>query len=138
MTNDSMNEARQTLYEIFAGIVLMALLECIAGVIVSENIGAFIAGTVLGSFAAGVFYMHLFISLGKVLDKTEKDAIRYSKICTVIRMVLMGAVIVIAFTFYEHISVIMTFVGMMNVKFTAYLQPLTHKCINKLNKRKVE
>lgn len=133
--DNDMAQARQTLYEVLIGIVLLMVAECLVGFIISHDLRAYVSGAVLGSVGAAFFYFHLFFSLDKALDKAEKEAIKYSKIQTVIRLVVMGAVIVVSFTFQEYISVIMTFVGMMNVKFAAYLQPFTNKLSNKIKGR---
>lgn len=138
-TNDTnrkedLKEARQTLYEVLIGIFVILMSECLIGVFIADNLFSFVAGAVIGAASAAFFYIHLFFILDKALDKPEKEAVRYSKKHTVIRLVLMGVVIVIAFTFADKISVVMTFIGMMNVKFAAYLQPMTHKCINKFRK----
>lgn len=132
--NNNMNEAAQTLLEVMIGIVVVSILECFVGIFIAHDYRYYLFGTLLGAGSAAFFYFHLFYVLDKALDKPEKEAVKYSKIQTVIRMVLMGTVIVVAFTFYENVSVVMTFVGMMNVKFAAYLQPTTHRCINLIKK----
>ena len=64
---------------------------------------------------------------------------KYTKKKALIRYIIVGVIMVIAFTFNIYISVITTFVGIMSIKFSAYAQPLTHIIIKKIkNKRKVK
>lgn len=135
--DDNQTSAKDTLISALIGIFILGALECSLGVFISQDIVSYVCGVMLGSAGAVVFYVHLYITLGKALELNEQEAVRYFKIRTVIRMVLMGLVIVIAFTFYERINVIMAFIGLMNVKFSAYIQPLTDKYILK-NIKKVK
>ncbi len=125
------NSARDVLEELIVGIIIFAVLQCVVGFFISSDFMAYIVGTFLGSCTAVIFYIHLFHSLDKALDMDEKGAVRYTRQRTIIRMIIMGTVVVVAFTFYEHVNVVMTFIGIMNAKFSAYLQPFVHKYILK-------
>ena len=137
--NNSKNDldAKEVLTELVIGIIILMLLECILGIFIADYYISYLLGTLLGGVTSVFFIINLYQTLNKSLDMDEKNAMKHSKTGTIIRFVVIGIVIVLAFTFNQYVSVVMTFIGIMSVKFSAYLQPLTHKCLVKI-KRKVK
>ncbi len=122
-----MNEAKKTLKEIIAGILLVAAIESVIGAIISDNPIAFILGEILGTIGAVVFMLNMYSTLDVALSMDEENAVKYSRKKTVLRMILLVAVIFISFVLMEYVSVIGTFLALMNIKFGVYLVPLVHK-----------
>ena len=122
-----MDEARKTLKEIKIGIIVMATIESIFGMILSGSPISFILGELLGTIGAMVFMNNLYGSLDVALSLDEANAVKYSRKRAVLRMILLATVIFISFLLMEYVSVLGTFLGLMNIKFGVYLVPLAHK-----------
>lgn len=122
-----MDEARKTLKEIKIGIIVMATIESIFGMILSGSPINFILGELLGTIGAMVFMNNLYGSLDVALSLDEVNAVKYSRKRAVLRMILLATVIFISFLLMEYVSVLGTFLGLMNIKFGVYLVPLAHK-----------
>lgn len=122
-----MDEAKKTLKEIKIGIIAMAAIESIVGMILSGSPISFILGELLGTIGAMVFMNNLYSSLDVALSLDEANAVKYSRKKAIVRMILLAAIIFIAFLLMEYVSVLGAFLGLMNIKFGVYLVPLAHK-----------
>lgn len=126
-----MDEAKKTLREIKTGIIAMAVIESLVGAIISGVITgnpiSFILGELLGTIGAMVFMNNLYSSLDVALSLDEANAVKYSRKKAIVRMILLAAIIFIAFLLMEYVSVLGAFLGLMNIKFGVYLVPLAHK-----------
>lgn len=122
-----MDEAKKTLKEIIMGILIVAAIETIIGAILSDYPLNFILGELLGTIAAVVFMVNLFKSLDTALDLDEESAVKYSRKKAVLRMIFLAAVIFLSFVLMNYVSVLGTFLGLMNIKFGVYSVPLFHK-----------
>lgn len=125
-----MGESKRTLYEFIGGITMLCFIGCCFGFFISEDPGAFILGEIYGSLCAVGLVMLLYRSLDKALDMDSEAATSYSRKQTFFRLILMVAVLALAIAFHKYISVLAAFMGLMNLKFGAYLVPLIHKFIN--------
>ena len=83
-----MDEAKKTLKEIKIGIIAMAVVETIIGVVLSGNPISFILGELLGTIGAMVFMNNLYSSLDVALSLDEENAVKYSRKKAVLRMIL--------------------------------------------------
>ncbi len=119
-----MNEAKITLYKVVAGILVAAVLECIIGGILADNTVKFILGEFLGTVGAVIFMVNLYYSLDKALDMNEENAVKYTKKKAAFRMLLLAVVIIIAYTLWEYVSVLGTFLGLINIKIGVFMLPL--------------
>lgn len=122
-----MDEAKKTLKEIIMGILIVAAIETIIGAILSDYPLNFILGELLGTIATVVFMVNLFKSLDTALDLDEESAVKYSRKKAVLRMIFLAAVIFLSFVLMNYVSVLGTFLGLMNIKFGVYSVPLFHK-----------
>ena len=124
----------QTLLELLAGIVGLALVVQLIHLLVGKNwiynsIGLW-AGTIIACFWA----IHLSRSLEDSLDLGEEAAKRRAVTGYITRMLISLIVlgIVIYFKLGNLVDII---VGIFLLKISAYIQPITHKVFLKLGKK---
>ena len=129
-----MQNTKHTLYELLAGIVFFFLLFLL-GNIFASNRTAYTLGLLMGCIIAGIMSMHMYHALEQAMLYDEETAAKKVQKGTMLRFLLMIAGLVAALVFPEWISVIGVALGVLSLKFSAYLQPLTHKVIqNFINK----
>lgn len=129
-----MKETKQTLYELIAGIIFCALIF-MAGNIFASNRIAYSLGLLLGSVISGIMSAHMYCALEQAMLYDENTAAKKVQKGTILRFLLMVAGLVAALLLPEWISVIGVALGVLSLKFSAYLQPLTHKVFqNFINK----
>ena len=129
-----MQETKQTLYELMAGIVLCCILFLFGNIFVSNRV-AYTLGLLLGCLIAAGMSGHMYHSLEQAMLYDEETAAKKVQKGTILRYVFMLAGLVAALALPEYISVIGVALGVLSLKFSAYLQPLTHKVLkNFINK----
>jgi len=129
-----MQETKQTLYELLAGVVLCFLLFLLGNIFVSNRL-AYTLGLLLGNTIAGVMGVHMYRSLEQAMLYDEKTAAKKVQKGTVLRYVILLAGLAAALLLPEYISIIGVALGVLSLKFSAFLQPLTHKVLkNFINK----
>ena len=129
-----MRETKQTLYELLAGVVLCFILFLI-GNIFADNKTAYTLGLLLGCIIAGIMSGHMYHSLQQAMLYDQETAAKKVQKGTIFRFLFMIIGLAAALIFPKWISVIGVALGVLSLKFSAYLQPLTHKVIqNFLNK----
>ena len=125
-----MQEEKLTLYELLAGIVFFLLLFMLGNFLLPEKL-PYTTGVLLGGLIAVVMVCHMYSSLQKASLFDEETASKKVKISSLFRMLFMLAGLVAAIIVSEYISFIGMALGILSLKFSAYLQPLTHKVISK-------
>lgn len=125
-----MRETKQTLYELIAGIVLCLLLFLL-GNIFASNRTAYTLGLLIGGIIAGIMSVHMQHALEQAMLYDEDTAAKKVQKGTLLRLLLMMAGLVAALVLPEWISVVGVALGILSLKFSAYLQPLTHKLLQK-------
>ena len=129
-----MQETKQTMYELIAGIVLCFLVFLFGNIFVSNWI-AYTLGLLIGCTIAGVMSVHMQHSLEQAMLYDEETAAKKVQKGTMLRFVFMIAGLVAALLLPQWISIIGVALGVLSLKFSAYLQPLTHKVLkNFINK----
>lgn len=125
-----MRETKQTLYELIAGIILCLILFLIGNIFASNRI-AYTLGLLIGGVIAGVMSTHMYHALEQAMLYDEDTAAKKVQKGTIVRVLLMMAGLVAALILPEWISIIGVALGVLSLKFSAYLQPLTHKFLQK-------
>ena len=129
-----MQETKHTLYELIAGIVLCLLLFLLGNIFVS-NRTAYTVGLLIGGVIAGVMSTHMYRSLEQAMLYDEETAAKKVQKSTILRFFLMLVALLAALLLPQWISIIGVALGILSLKFSAYLQPLTHKVLqNFINK----
>ncbi|WP_455718242.1 ATP synthase subunit I [Anaerosporobacter sp.] len=126
-----MKKMNETVKDLIIGIVICMVVICIIGTLVTDNKLSFILGEVLGSVIAIFLAIHLNASIGRALDMNEEGAAKYTKKMAILRLIIMGCAVVVALTFPEVFNLLGTLFGILGLKISAYLQPLTNKFITK-------
>ncbi|MBO4749970.1 MAG: ATP synthase subunit I [Lachnospiraceae bacterium] len=85
----------------------------------------------IGCILAGLAVLHMYRTLDRALDLDAGDAQKAIYKGYVLRYVFFAIVIVLS-ALTKWLSPLLIFLGYMTLKFTAYLQPLTHKLCNKI------
>ena len=129
-----MQETKQTLHELIIGVVLFFLLFLIGNIFV-ENRTAYTLGLLIGCIIAGIMSGHMYHALQQAMLYDAETAAKKVQKGTILRFLFMIVGLAFALIFPKWISIIGVALGVLSLKFSAYLQPLTHKVIqNFLNK----
>ncbi|MBP3609820.1 MAG: ATP synthase subunit I [Lachnospiraceae bacterium] len=126
-----MQEGKQTLYELLMGITVCLVIMLTGNLFVSNHL-AYNVGLLTGGVIAGGMSFHMYHSLLQATLYDEETAAKKVKISSLIRMFFMLAGLVAAVLLPQWISIIGVALGVLSLKFSAYLQPLTHKVLNKI------
>ena len=120
----------ETLLELLLGILLWGVLWQAGGVwFVADKAGCSL-GLWLGIITAGLCAAHMYRSLDRALDLSEKDAQRYVMSRNMMRYGLIMAVLLVLMI-TEAGNPLCCFLGVMGLKAAAYLQPFLHKVLKR-------
>ena len=126
-----MLEEKKTLYELLAGVSVCVLLFMLGNFFVSNHL-AYTLGLLLGGVIAGVMSIHMYNALQQAMLYDEETAAKKVQKGTMFRYLFMLAGLVAALLLPQWISIIGVALGVLSLKFSAYLQPLTHKFLKNL------
>ena len=121
----------RTLRELIAGIALIAIICEILLLILTKNRIYNSIGLIIGTLTSLICAVHMAwgIEIAVMLD--EKSSIAISRKYTIIRYLLMCAVLV-AIGVTDIGSPVTLIFGFLSLKFGAYINPLIHTIITKL------
>ena len=125
-----MQKEKRTLYELLAGIVVCLILFLLGNFFVSNHL-AYMLGLVLGGGIAAFMSIHMYHALQKAMLYDAETAAKKVQKGTIVRVLLMMAGLAAALLLPQWISIIGVALGVLSLKFSAYLQPLTHKFLEK-------
>lgn len=129
-----MREEKQTLYELLTGIVVCLVLLLVVNLLVTDRL-SWTLGLLLGGTIALIMTVHMYHSLQQATLYDEETATKKVKKSSLLRMFFMVAGLIAAVVLPDVFSMLAVVLGVLSLKFSAYLQPLTHKVIqNFLNK----
>lgn len=120
----------ETLAELLAGIFLWGVFWQIAGVWFVAKKASCSLGLWLGVLTAEICAAHMYKSLDRALDLSEKDAQKYAVSRSMMRYGFI-AVVLLALAVTEAGNPLCCFLGIMGLKAAAYLQPFLHKIMKK-------
>ncbi|MDE7325234.1 MAG: ATP synthase subunit I [Lachnospiraceae bacterium] len=131
---DALN-ASETIRDMAVGLAVCAVVLAAVGCIfVRDAAYRFALGVLLGAGVAGVMLRHLYVTIDRALDMDQEHASKYMKKSAVLRLLMAGAALAAGAYFTQVFHVFGVLAGVLCLKFTAYLQPLTHKVIKFLSK----
>lgn len=117
--------------ELECGIVFWGVICQVAGIWFVKDKTAYSIGLWIGITMALLAGLHMWITLDRAFGGTEADVTRQMITANVLRYVVI--VIVFALVAVSGIgNPLMTFLGIMGLKVAAYLQPFTHKLVNRI------
>lgn len=130
--NDS---AHETLKELSVGIVAYGVAAQIICFFVADRLLYVSLGLWIGIATAVAFGIHLKRSIEDALDYGEQGALKHMRKSYAFRYAMVAVIFGVAIYFeVGHPMTLLT--GVIGLKIGAYLQPLTHKVLNKLQKSK--
>ena len=129
-----MSEEKQTLYELIVGTFFCVLLFMLGNLLV-ENHFSYTVGLIFGEVVSVGMSIHMYNSLQKAVLYDKENAQKKIQIGSLIRMVFMLIGLVLAVILPQYISFIGVALGILSLKFSAYLQPLTHKVLKKIRNK---
>ena len=129
-----MSEEKQTLWELIIGTIVCVLLFMLGNLLV-KNQFAYTIGLILGGAVAIGMSFHMYSSLQKAVLYDRETAGKKIKIGSLIRMAFMLIVLVLSVILPQYISLLGVAFGILSLKFSAYLQPLTHKVLKKIRNK---
>ena len=125
-----MKESKQTLYELVTGVVLWFILFLLGNIFISYRL-AYTLGLVLGCLIAVGMSSHMYYILRNAMLYDQETAAKKVQKGTVLRYLFMLTGLIAALLLPEYISIFGVALGILSLKFSAYLQPLTHKFLEK-------
>lgn len=129
-----MSEEKQTLWELIIGTIVCVLLFMLGNLLV-KNQFAYTIGLILGGAVAIGMSFHMYSSLQKAVLYDRETAGKKIKIGSLIRMAFMLIALVLSVILPQYISLLGVAFGILSLKFSAYLQPLTHKVLKKIRNK---
>ena len=130
-----MEEGKQTLSELIIGTILCVFILAVIGVFIAENKLSYILGILIGGVVGLLMCVSIYRSLNKSLEMETGAAVGYTNRKALLRFLLMAAAVVISIIASKYVSFVGVVVGILCLKLSAYLQPLTHKFyMSKMNK----
>lgn len=118
-------KVNRTLFELEVGILIFGLV-CQLLVFLPEDKAGYSIGLWIGIATAAAAAFHMWRTLDKGLDFSQKAAVSYMSRQNMLRYGLI--VLVIIFISVTHIgNPLAAFLGIMGLKAAAYMQPLTKK-----------
>lgn len=122
-----MKNMNQTLKCLLIGIIISMVVVSIIGLLITDNKLSFVLGEVLGSVIAIMLAFHMNATVYRAVEMGEEGAQKYTKRMAFLRFVIMGCAVVVALTFPKVFNIFGTLLGIMGLKVSAYLQPLTNR-----------
>lgn len=124
-------DGKTTLHELIAGIVVGLLLFLPGNLFVERHL-AYTLGLLLGAGIAVFMSLHMYASLEQAMLYDKETATKKTKRAFFVRMLVMVLGMMAAALFSEYFSLFGVVLGILTLKFAAYLQPLTHKIYLKI------
>lgn len=127
----------ETLLELTIGIlvsgVIIQVIELVLAAFHPEIIGSrisFALGLWIGVLTAVGLAAHMYHSIDRALDMGANDAEKYMRKAYLLRTLMI--LIVASLVYFLQLGYVMAaFLGMLTLKFGAFLQPLMHKFFKK-------
>lgn len=129
-------EMNLTLIELFIGIVVFGVISQTVTLFVTHRILYYSLGLWVGIVGAIGMATHMYHTISNALDAGEAGAQKIVRTGAIVRYVV-ACIIMAGLAVVNIASPITAFVGLIGLKFGAYLQPLTHNILRKAGPRNV-
>lgn len=120
----------RTLLELLIGILIYLIIGSILILIFISDKGSSLIGFTIGAAVSAGMVIHMSFEIEKSLYMGEEGALKHTRKTTCLRMVFVTAIL-FAVAWFGIGDVISSLVGVMALKVSAYIQPFTHKVLNK-------
>lgn len=130
--NEFLNDkGKRTLVELLFGIAVINIIA-MAGNFFFKNKLAYTLGILLGCAVACFMCIHMYKTLEKAMLCDDKKAKSKTKLSAFLRMLVMVGALIAGVLLPEYISLPGVMIGIISLKVSALLQPLTDKLFFKL------
>ena len=126
MDKEEDRTGKQTRVELIAGVIVFSVVFLIGNLLAIHKM-AYTLGLCLGAVVAVCMVLHMYATLERAMLYDQDTAKKKIRMASMLRMVFMIAALVIAVIVPKYISVLGVLLGILSLKFSAYVQPLTHK-----------
>ena len=114
--------AKETLYCLLAGIVIIGLIEELILFFILYSVAAAL-GILLGIWVSVINSVYIYRSLSRALELDEKDSVRAMRGPVLIRYCFMGIAVAVSLLYPKIFSPVGTILGLLSMKLSAYVQP---------------
>lgn len=128
---EMLKKINRTLLEMIIGLLFWGVICQIVGAIFVQDRAYYALSLWFGILFAIISAVHMYRTLDRALDFSEKDANKMIFQGYLIRYVSF-AVILFIFILTESLNPLVVFLAYMGLKVAAFLQPITHKICNKI------
>lgn len=129
-----MKKVKQTLKEMFAGLLAWLLFVFVILIIVASHKLAMALGVLIGGGAAAGLLLHMYRHLDIALDMDVKHAQSHIQSAAIKRLFFMALIVAISMSGYKYVHPLGTILGLFGIKISAYLQPMVHKIAGHIQK----
>ncbi len=129
-----MKKVKQTLKEMFAGLLAWLLFVFVILIIVASHKLAMALGVLIGGGAAAGLLLHMYHHLDIALDMDVKHAQSHIQSAAIKRLFFMALIVAISMAGYKYVHPLGTILGLFGIKISAYLQPMVHKIAGHIQK----
>ncbi len=127
-------EINSTLIELILGNVIYGIIITIPTLIFMHNRVKMAALLWFGVLISVAMVVHMYTEIEKSLYMGEHGALKHTRVTTALRYVVVAGVLCLT-AFFVKEDVIVTLVGSMALKVSAYIQPFTHRFLNKFYRK---
>lgn len=120
-------QVKQTLFDLCIGIILGAVLVLVIGNLLLGWNKEFSIGVSAGTVTAVLLACHMYRSVLIAAEYPEKQASGYMRRSSLLRMVIMIAVVGAAVWFLKLYGLFGAVTGILTLKLSAFLWPVIHK-----------
>ncbi|MDD3206330.1 MAG: ATP synthase subunit I [Lachnospiraceae bacterium] len=129
----TINDMNKVLIELLAGILGIGILGELIGVwFVADKFGYSI-GLLVGILLAMAMAVHMAWAINRVLDLDKGAAEKQMRANSILRYTFIVVALVIVMV-TKTANPLAAFLGIMSLKVAAYIQPITHKLVQKISK----
>ena len=125
-----MKKINQTLFELIIGILVSGFLIWLASLLITGFDAAFAVSYAAGVATAILLSVHMYRSIDRALDMDPGDAEKYMRKAYMIRTLIIFAAAGIV-CWIDREKILAVFLGILCLKFGAFLQPLTSRLLKK-------
>lgn len=123
LKREEKNPAKEMLYRLLAGIVVIGLIEEMVLLFLCADKTAATIGLLLGLWVAAVNSVYIYRSLGKALELDEKNSVKAMRGPVLVRYCFMGMAVTAGLLKPQIFSPAGVILGLLSMKVSAYVQP---------------
>lgn len=127
-------EINKTLIELIIGNIIYGVIITVPTMILMHDRLKIVMLLWLGVCISVAMVVHMYSEIEKSMYMGETGALKHTRMTTALRYVVVAGILCLT-AFFVGEDVIATLVGSMALKVSAYLQPFTHKFLNKFYRK---